>query len=34
MSREVTADTINSALLSSKTVKSKGKHIFDPLGKF
>lgn len=28
MYREVTADTMNSTLLSSKTVKSKGKQIF------
>lgn len=28
MSREVTADTMNSTLLSSKTVESKGKQIF------
>lgn len=28
MSREVSADTMNSTLLSSKTVKSKGKQIF------
>lgn len=34
MSREVSADTMNSTLLSSKTVKSKGKQIFYPLGKF
>lgn len=34
MPRKVTADTLNSALLSSKTLKSKSKQIFYPLGKF